>query len=198
MEKKLFFILISFSIQFVAHVSTQDGVEHWQEWKPEGIETVYFCAVLTYSLQLTLQTLLVFLSWHSQQCFLIFPRLAFYHQMLTPNFQKQTPCKMDFTKLIICQLSFFNNTKHFLPSHFTESIHHSHLHFWLTFPALAAHHILSCSWRAFAVLREWTFCSNRSYSFVTVCFRNLAPIWQINYKVPHQFQQSTSDLHLCS
>lgn len=41
-EKKLFFILISFSMRFAAHVSTQDGVEHWQEWKPEGIETVYF------------------------------------------------------------------------------------------------------------------------------------------------------------
>jgi len=35
--------LISFLIQFAACVSTQDRVEHGQEWKPKGIKTVYFC-----------------------------------------------------------------------------------------------------------------------------------------------------------
>lgn len=30
-----------------------------------------------------------------------FPYLDFYHQKVTPNFQKQVLCKLDFTKLII-------------------------------------------------------------------------------------------------
>lgn len=42
MEKELFLILICFSIQVAACVSTQDRVEHGQEWKPEDIEAVYF------------------------------------------------------------------------------------------------------------------------------------------------------------